>query len=119
MAVHLTLTEGVEVRVLTGQQKLMYKTILTGNLGADATVNQVNAQDGAPFNVINMAVAVQLRKDVTQWVDCAFWRRAEQSIGVVDYLKKGQKVLLEGEVSADVWEGKPKLKMKITNLELI
>jgi single-stranded DNA-binding protein len=97
----------------------MYKTILTGNLGADATVNQVNAQDGASFNVINMAVAVQLRKDVTQWVDCAFWRRADMSIGVVDYLKKGQKVLLEGEVSADVWEGKPKLKMKITNLELI
>lgn len=97
----------------------MYKTILTGNLGADAKISIVTANDGTPFNVINMAVAVQLRKDATQWVDCNFWRKADQSTAVMEYLKKGQKVLLEGEISPDVYEGKPKLKLKITNLELI
>ena len=92
----------------------MYKTLMTGNLGQDATVNQVGDK-----KVINFSVAVQVRKDFTQWVDCSYWRNADQSTGVADYLLKGQKVLVEGECSADVWKDVPKLKMNVKQIELL
>ena len=92
----------------------MYKTILTGNLGADATLGQHEGKQ-----VINFNVAVQLGKEKTQWLDCSFWRRPEQSTAIIDYLKKGQKVMVEGQVSADVWEGKAKLRLMVGAVELL
>ena len=92
----------------------MYKTIMTGNLGQDAQINQVGDK-----KVINFSVAVQVRKDLTQWVECAYWRNADQSTAVADYLLKGQKVLVEGECSADVFKDMPKLKMNVKQIELL
>lgn len=92
----------------------MYKTILTGNLGADATLGQHEGKQ-----VINFNVAVQLGKEKTQWLDCSFWRRPEQSTAIIDYLKKGQKVLVEGQISADVWDGKAKLRLMVGAVELL
>lgn len=92
----------------------MYKTILTGNLGADATVSQ-----SGDWQVINFNVAVQVRKDFTQWVECAYWRKSDQSVAIADYLTKGKKIMVEGECAADVWENKPKLKCRVLSIELL
>lgn len=92
----------------------MYKTILTGNLGADATLGQHEGKQ-----VINFNVAVQLGKDRSQWLDCSYWRKAEQSTAIIDYLKKGQKVLVEGQITADVWDGKAKLRLMVGAVELL
>jgi single-strand DNA-binding protein len=92
----------------------MYKTLIIGNLGGDATVNQVGDKQ-----VINFSVAVQVRKDFTQWVECAFWRNADQSSRVAEFMQKGKQVYVEGQCAADVWENKPKLKMNVTNIQLL
>lgn len=92
----------------------MYKTLIIGNIGADATVNQVGDK-----NVINFSVAVQVRKDFTQWVECAYWRNADQSVRVAEFINKGKKIYVEGQCAADVWENKPKLKMNVTSIELL
>lgn len=93
----------------------MYKTLLIGNVGADAAVRSIDSGK----QVISFSVATQIRKDVTQWIECSYWRDAEASTKVADYLTKGKKVYLEGQLSADVWEGKPKLKMNVNVIELI
>ena len=92
----------------------MYKTLMIGNLGADAQVNQVGDKQ-----VINFNVAVQVRKDFTQWVECAYWRRHDQSVAVAEFLQKGKKVFVEGQCSPDVFQDKPKLKMTVNVIELI
>jgi single-stranded DNA-binding protein len=53
----------------------MYKTLIIGNIGADATVKEIGERQ-----VVNFSVAVQVRKDLTQWVECSYWRNIDQSV---------------------------------------
>ncbi len=74
----------------------MIKLQVIGNLGKDATVNQVNGK-----NVINFTVAHTERykdstgaqKERTTWVECAYWT---DRTGVVPYLKRGSQLYVEG-----------------------
>jgi single-strand DNA-binding protein len=74
----------------------MIKLLVIGNLGKDATVNNVNGK-----NVINFTVAHTEKykdaqgnqKDRTTWVDCAYWT---DRTAVAPYLKKGTQVYVEG-----------------------
>ncbi|MBS1579057.1 MAG: single-stranded DNA-binding protein [Bacteroidetes bacterium] len=74
----------------------MIKLQVIGNLGKDATVNNVNGK-----NVINFTVAHTEKfkdaqgnqKDRTTWVDCAYWT---DRTAVAPYLKKGTQVYVEG-----------------------
>lgn len=67
----------------------------TGNLGRDAEHRDVSGTA-----VINMVVAVKSGygdKEQTLWMDCAIWgKRAEGQL--IDYLKKGQRVSVSGEL---------------------
>lgn len=92
----------------------MFKLLFTGNLGKDAKI-----KEETDFKMITFSVAVSTKKNETQWIDCIYFRRFDQSVGVLDYLKKGQKVLIEGEPSVDVYEGKGNLKARVINLELL
>jgi len=92
----------------------MFKLLFTGNLGKDAKI--IEKTD---FKMIVFSVAVSSKKDETTWIECAYFRRFDQSLAVVDYLKKGAKVLIEGEPSVDVYEGKGNLKARVINLELL
>jgi single-strand DNA-binding protein len=69
----------------------------TGNLGRDAERRDAN---GNP--VINMVVAVKTGygdNEQTLWMDCAIWgKRAEGQL--IDYLKKGQRVSVSGELGS-------------------
>lgn len=74
----------------------MLKLLVIGNLGKDATCNNVNGK-----NVINFSVAhTEKYKDAqgnqqqkTTWVDCSWW---SDRTAIVPYLKKGIQVYLEG-----------------------
>lgn len=61
-----------------------------GRLGKDATVNQYNDK-----YVINFSVAVsqKLKDEKTFWLNCSWWVK---TTNVVEYLKKGQQVYIEG-----------------------
>jgi hypothetical protein len=47
------------------------------------------------------------------------FRKLDQSTIIVDYLKKGTKVLIEGEPNAHEHNGKAYLKVKVSNVELL
>jgi single-strand DNA-binding protein len=74
----------------------MLKLFVIGNLGKDATVNNVNGK-----TVINFSVAhTEKYKDQqgnqnqkTTWVDAAWWT---DKTTIAQYLKKGTQVYLEG-----------------------
>lgn len=78
----------------------MLKATLIGNLGKDATVNNVNGK-----NVINFSVAHTEKwkgadgtpNEKTTWVDCSYWT---EKVGVAPYLLKGQQVYVEGQPEA-------------------
>lgn len=76
----------------------MYKTILLGNIGKDCVVNTVNGKSVINFPLANSEVwkdAQGTQHEKTRWFDCALWR---DNTAIAQYLKKGTKVLLEGQV---------------------
>lgn len=76
----------------------MYKTILLGNIGKDCVVNTVNGKSVINFSTCNTETwrdAQGNKQEKVRWFDCALWR---DNTSIAQYLKKGTKVLLEGQV---------------------
>lgn len=102
----------------------MNKTIISGHLGRDAEVKEFD--NGS---VVNFPVAVTKKgyttrdgkviDDKTTWFDCAYWRSAN----VAQYLKKGTKVLLEGEIESRAWikdnQAYSALVLRVNDLEFM
>lgn len=100
----------------------MNKLQITGNIGKDAVVSDVNGWD-----VINFSVGVNKKTkegQTTVWVDCSWWKKKGE-LNILPYLKKGTKVLVEGEASAGIYsdkktgETKSKLCLNVRELELL
>ena len=94
--------------------------ILSGNLGRDCRVASTKGGD----TVCNFAVAVKSGygdKEQTLWIDCALWgKRAEGKL--VDYLVKGAKVTVSGELGQQEGtgehSGKTFLTCRVDKIEL-
>lgn len=88
---------------------------VSGNLGKDARIG--SAGNTA---VANFSVAVKSGwgdKEQTIWVDCAlFGRQAESKL--VDYLKKGQNVIVSGEMGTREYEGKTYVTLRVNTITL-
>lgn len=75
---------------------------IVGNLGGDCRNNTVSGTD-----VCNFSVAMQSgygQNKQTHWVDCAYWGKG--GVAVSQYLTKGQKVAVSGELSMKPADGK-------------
>ena len=73
----------------------MINITLTGNIGADATIKQVNTD-----TVLNFAVACKTMKGketVVTWIDCALWGKRADSLQ--SYLKRGTAVTVLGNLA--------------------
>tara|TARA_B100001113_G_scaffold341743_1_gene327221 strand:- start:344 stop:721 length:378 start_codon:yes stop_codon:yes gene_type:complete len=84
-----------------------------GNLTRDG-------QMGASSNteVINFAVAVNDRRTKqTTYVDCALWGSRANSLQ--QYLKKGQKVFIQGETGLKEYNGNTSMTCNVAVVELI
>lgn len=84
---------------------VMLKSILIGNLGADAEVKSANGREFVTFRVAhswNFTSQDGTTNSGTIWVDCI----GSNLKGVVDYLKKGTQVYVEGNVSLRVYSSK-------------
>lgn len=105
----------------------MFRISLTGALGADAEVRETGKH-----KVINFSVAVHKayknsdgeKVEKTEWVRATMWRNADASTKVAQYLKKGTKVLIEGEPQADAYLSKEgdavaQLKVNVKELDLL
>lgn len=81
----------------------MKKTVIIGNLGQDAQVK--TTQQGQAFSSFTVAVSEKRngQETTTTWFSCSGW--GERFTGsLVQYLKKGTKVYLEGNYSPAIYQ---------------
>lgn len=85
------------------------RVILLGNMTRDPEIRHAGPSGTA---VANFGVAVNRRwkddsgnqQEETTFVDCAAWGKRGEAIG--QYFKKGNPILLEGELREDRWDDK-------------
>lgn len=105
--------------------KSVNKVILIGNLTRDPEITQVNATtDVARFS---LAVNESYKKpdgtmvDNTTFIDCEAWSGLAKVAG--NYLKKGSKIYVEGNIRVDQWQdadsGKTRSKYKVRVQDLV
>lgn len=105
----------------------MYKLLVSGIVGNDAEVKDVNNSKLIKFSVAvhnDYKNAEGEKVEKTDWVQALWWKNGKQSTKVVEYLKKGKKVILEGEPGVDAYlskDGEAKASQVITvkTLELV
>ena len=86
----------------------MNKTILSGNLGFDAETRTIKEKD-----YIALTIAYQRGKDApTTWYH-AYYRKTPNNGTLLQYLKKGCKVLVEGILSASIYTSKVDNQQKV------
>lgn len=97
----------------------MIMTTMIGNLGADAKVTTM--QDGS--RAITFSIGSNKKdKDgnkITTWVSATRWVQPNGSYKIADYLLKGCLVYVRGEMNATLFEGKPYLKMRVDEIQLL
>lgn len=105
----------------------MLKAQIIGNLGSDAVIKEFSDS-----RVINFSIAYNEKRvdadavvhETVTWVNCAMWRKRDQSVEVAKYLLKGQQVYIEGIPSAAIYRDKngshkPDFRIKVKDLKLI
>lgn len=81
------------------------KVMLIGRLGSDP--EQKFTPSGTPVTSVSLATNEEWTKDGekqirTEWHNLVFWRKLSEV--VVQYLKKGSKVYVEGQMQTRSWE---------------
>jgi single-strand DNA-binding protein len=90
------------------------KVLLIGNLGKDPEIRSTTGgQRVAEFSVATSRTwndASGSKQEKTEWHRCVVWSRGAQGGGLVDvverYLKKGDKVYIEGAIEYRQWQDK-------------
>ena len=100
----------------------MNKIILSGNLGRDGELKYAAGSGKAVLN-FSIGVARGFKKeDGTDWVNCVVFDKRAESLA--EYLVKGQRVLVEGQLRINSYtdkEGNKKIapSVNVSNVELI
>jgi single-strand DNA-binding protein len=105
----------------------MLKMILSGALGHDAEVKEVGKKKAINFDVaVSMDYKDQQGNKIerTEWVKAVMWKNDGQSTKVADFLKKGQKVLVEGTPASEGFKSKTgdiksSLNVTVKDLEFV
>jgi len=91
---------------------------LTGRVGQDPEIRKVGEHLKAGFSL-----AVKGYKDKTIWIDCEAWGKTAEIVR--DYVNKGDKIAIEGELDSAEWEDKntgkkrSKLYVKVQRVVLL
>lgn len=95
---------------------------IIGNLGADATIKEFSGQKFISFSVAHTESYTDgqgQKRERTTWVSCL--KHGESA--VINYLKKGTRVFIRGELSAKIYEanGSPQvgLSCRVKELQLL
>ena len=89
----------------------MIKVFASGNIGKDAETRQVGEN-----SVISWSIASTKKykdKEQTTWLNCQKWNAGRLS----EYLKKGTKVIVSGELEIREHEGKYYTTLNVFDLE--
>ncbi|MGQ9864117.1 MAG: single-stranded DNA-binding protein [Bacteroidia bacterium] len=73
------------------------KLLLSGTLPRDAEMRELSSGDKVISFVLPLPKPNR-NEERTYWVECTYWRKSDQSTNVLDLLKKGATVLVEGRL---------------------
>jgi single-strand DNA-binding protein len=88
---------------------------ISGNIGRDAEVRNAGGTPVAGFGLAMKSGYGD--KAQTIWVDCSLWGKQAES-GLVQYLKKGQFVVVSGEMGTREHEGKTYITLRVNSVTL-
>ena len=92
----------------------MQTLILSGNLGSDAVTRQT--QKGDKVTSFNVGSKQGFGDSAsTNWFRCTIW--GERGEKIAQYLLKGVKVFVTGELSIGSYEGKPQYDVRVNEIE--
>jgi single-strand DNA-binding protein len=100
----------------------MKQLTIIGNLGFDAVIKEYNGQKFIEFSV---AVNERYKKadgtqvETTDWINCTY-----RNLGLGQYLKKGDRILVQGNMKVNVYQGKDKqhragINLNVYNVQLL
>lgn len=78
----------------------MNNIIIKGRLTADPEMRKTT--NGVPVTNFTVAVDRTFNRDETDFFRCTAWRLTAEFVN--QYFKKGQEILLNGEMQCNVWE---------------
>lgn len=88
---------------------------VSGNIGRDAEVRNAGGTAVAGFSLAIKSGYGD--KAQTIWLDCSIWGKQAES-GLVQYLKKGQFVVVSGEMGTREHDGKTYITLRVNNVTL-
>ena len=105
----------------------MQQITILGNVGRDAVIRDTNGRRAIGFSVaVNESYkdAAGNKVESTNWYSCTIWRDAQQSAKIVDYLKAGQQVLVQGQPKLRTYqtkerETKAEIEIRVDKIELV
>lgn len=92
----------------------MKSITIAGNIGKAAELRQT--QNGDAVASFNVAVNDKRDKDQTYWFTCTLWGKRAQALS--QYLTKGQKVTVQGDLTTREYEGKTYLQVNVADVVL-
>ncbi len=103
----------------------MIRLTVIGNIGNDAEIKMINDSKVINFTVAhNERITTKDRviENVTTWVECSLWVKPDNKLA--EYIKKGNKIYLEGYPNVRVYKDKEEnikysLNLNVNKLELL
>ena len=85
---------------------------IAGNIGRDAELR--TTQGGKKVANFPVAVSGRRKEDPPTWFDCSLW--GDRADKLAQYIRKGDKIAVVGEVSAREHNGKAHLQINVRDL---
>ncbi|MCX6265890.1 MAG: single-stranded DNA-binding protein [Bacteroidetes bacterium] len=105
----------------------MIKMQIIGNIGQNARVTDVNGRRSINFSVAHNKKykdSEGVEVETTLWVNCSYWKNADQSTEIAKYLIPGTKVFVEGIPDVKLYKNKDgqqsvSMNCMVTQIELL
>lgn len=94
----------------------MQTITISGNLGKDAELRTTQSND----DVLSFSVGSKQGygdKASTNWFRCTIWGKRARNLR--DYLFKGMRVVVQGELLIGSYEGKPQYDIRVSEIEFM
>ena len=88
---------------------------ITGNVGKDATVRQVNSTSATSWSLAVKSGYGD--REQTLWVDCTMW--GDRGERIADYIRKGDPLGVTGELGTREHDGKTYLTLKVADVTFL
>jgi single-strand DNA-binding protein len=92
----------------------MIITTVAGNVGKDAELRDAHGTPVLGFSIAGTAGWGD--REQTLWFNCSIWGKRGESL--VQYIKKGTRVTVSGELSQREYEGKQYLELRVEHIKL-